>query len=249
MGMTGGVKWVMRVVWGYAIAVLAAGLVGIVYLRGESRDWSPGFSCPRWHSLPPLSTAFGGVVSARWATVSPATPTSADPTSLQRLVMPLSVAVCAGERAGRSCRMGDRWGEDPTLQMWTRWRRPILVVVGLLLAVGQWERVASGEPFVVATGIGLVCFWMTLLWLPIAPEEGRRTAADAWRDHGRRAALFHGFWVIVAIVWLTVAAFLYGARPANFVVPAIPAALLALSLLQVRRAEKTAAMYARLTNR
>lgn len=43
MGMTGGVKWVMRVVWGYAIAVLAAGLVGIVYLRGESRDWSPGF--------------------------------------------------------------------------------------------------------------------------------------------------------------------------------------------------------------
>jgi hypothetical protein len=124
-----------------------------------------------------------------------------------------------------------------------------LIFVGLLLALGQWERVTSGEPFVVATGIGLVCFWVTLLWLPIAPEPGRRTDADAWRGHGRRSALLHGFWVMVAIGWLALAAFLYGVRPANFVVPAIPAAFLASSLLQMRRAEKTAALYGRLPDR
>ena len=36
-------KWFVRLVWFYAIAVLAAGFVAIIYVRGDSRNWSPGF--------------------------------------------------------------------------------------------------------------------------------------------------------------------------------------------------------------
>lgn len=121
--------------------------------------------------------------------------------------------------------MEDRWGPDPTHQLWTRWRRPILIVLAVLLVGNQWERLTSGQPFAVATGIGAAGFWISLLFGPGAPPAEQRNEVDAWRRHGRRAAVVFGCWAVVAWVWLGMAAYLYSVGPINFLVPAVPTLL------------------------
>ena len=77
------------------------------------------------------------------------------------------------------------------------------------------------------------------------PPLERRTSADAWRESARSGAIFFGFWFAVACIWLATAALLSEVQPANFIVPAIPGALLVTNLLTLRGAEKFAALHAR----
>ena len=129
---------------------------------------------------------------------------------------------------------------------WDRWRRPLALVFAAVFAIGQWERLSSGEWFTIATGIGVVAFLASMLWRwPGPPPRDRRTSADAWRESARAGALFFGFWFVVACTWLATAALLYGVQPVNFIVPVIPGAVLAINLLTIRGADKAAALHAR----
>jgi hypothetical protein len=115
-----------------------------------------------------------------------------------------------------------------------------------LLAGGRWEQLTSGEPFVIVTAVGVIAFFVSLLWrIPGGPPRDRRADPEAWREHARGGAVFFGVWFVVACLWLGAAAVLYGVRPANFVVPAIPGSLSLLSLLTYRGADRAAALHAR----
>jgi len=128
---------------------------------------------------------------------------------------------------------------------WDRWRRPLAVVFAVVFAVSQWERLSSGEPFAIATAIGVVCFFASMLWRRPSPPRERRTSADAWRASARAGVIFFGFWFAVACIWLATAALLSELQPANFIVPLIPGVMLATNVLTLRGAEKFAALHAR----
>ena len=127
---------------------------------------------------------------------------------------------------------------------WDRWRRPLAVVVAAVFALSQWERLSSGEPFAIATAVGAICFFASMLWRRPTPPVDRRTSADAWRESARAGVIFFSFWFAVACIWLATAALLSEVRPANIIVPAIPGALLATNVLTFRGAEKVAALHA-----
>jgi hypothetical protein len=128
---------------------------------------------------------------------------------------------------------------------WDRWRRPLALVLALVFAATQWDRLSSGEPFAIATGIGVVCFLASMLWRRPTPPLELRASADAWRERARAGVLFFGAWFVVACIWLATAALFYEVEPVNFIVPVIPGALVATNLLTLRGAEKVAAMHAR----
>lgn len=136
--------------------------------------------------------------------------------------------------------MADRWGPDPTHQTWERWRRPVLVVVAAIFVVNQWDRFSSGEPFVIATGIGVAAFWISVVSVRLLPEHGRRTDPAAWRALARRRLALFGSWTAVALAWLAVTAALFSLRPVNLVVPALPALLLLSAWWTHRSADRFA---------
>ena len=136
--------------------------------------------------------------------------------------------------------MGDRWGADPTQQLWERWRRPVLITVAVVLILNQWERLASGRPFVIVTGVGIATFWISLLFTRTIPASEHRAEAEAWRAGARRGLRVFGLWTVVAVGWLVVAAVLYSLRPLNFVVPVIPALLAATQWWKYRNADRLA---------
>ena len=128
---------------------------------------------------------------------------------------------------------------------WERWRRPMAVVLALVFAVTQWDRLSSGEPFAIATGIGVVCFFASMLWRRPTPPPDLRTSADAWRKSARSGVLFFGAWFVVACIWLATAALLYEVQPGNLIVLVIPGALIATNLITLRGAEQVAAVHTR----
>ena len=144
--------------------------------------------------------------------------------------------------------MEDRWGPDPTSQMWERWRRPVLVFVAIVFIVNQWERFASGQPFVIVTGVGVAAFWISLIFTRSNPEPALRTDGEAWRTNAHRGLLVFGAWTVVALGWLLVAAVLYSVRPLNLVVPALPALLVALQWWKYRNADRLAELQQRAVN-
>lgn len=110
----------------------------------------------------------------------------------------------------------------------------------ILLAVGQWQRITSGEPFAIVTGLGLVGFWASLFLLTRYPPREERTSPAAWRRTSRRSALVFGIWALVAWAWLGAAAVLYSVKPINLLVPAIPTGLALLQLPTYFRADRIA---------
>ncbi len=144
--------------------------------------------------------------------------------------------------------MEDRWGPDPTNKMWERWRRPVLVFVAIVFIVNQWERFASGQTFVIVTGVGVAAFWISLIFTRSSPEPTRRTDGEAWRTNAQRGLWVFGLWTVVALSWLVVAASLYSIRPLNFVAPALPALLVALQSWKYRNADRLAELQQRATN-
>ena len=144
--------------------------------------------------------------------------------------------------------MEDRWGPDPTYQMWERWRRPVLVFVAIVFIANQWERFASGQPFVIVTGVGVAAFWISLLFTRSSPEPKHRTDGEAWRTNAQRGLLVFGLWTVVAVGWFLVAALLYSVRPLNLVVPALPALLVASQWWKYRHADRLAELQQRAVN-
>lgn len=142
----------------------------------------------------------------------------------------------------------DRWGPDPTHQLWDRWRRPVLVLGAVLFIGNQWERFASGHPFAIATGAGVAAFWITVLVVRSAPERDRRLEPEPWRTLGRRRLMIFGAWTLVASGWLGVAAALYSVRPVNFLGPAIPALLTATAWWTYSKADRLAELQRRASN-
>jgi hypothetical protein len=57
--------------------------------------------------------------------------------------------------------------------------------------------------------------------------------------------LFFGAWFAIACIWLATAALFYEVQPVNFIVPVVPAVLVATNLLTLRGAEKVAAVHGR----
>jgi hypothetical protein len=147
--------------------------------------------------------------------------------------------------AGRLRSVTGQPSGTPKGSAWDRWRRPVALTFALVFVVSQWERLSSGEPFTIATGIGVVCFFTSAMWRRPTPPRELRTSADAWRDSAKERSLFFGFWFAVACIWLATAALLYEVRPMNLIVPALPGVFLATSLVSIRGAEKFAALHAR----
>lgn len=138
----------------------------------------------------------------------------------------------------------------PARSSWGRWRWVAAPLGIVLLAGGRWEQLTSGEPFAILTAVGVIAFFVSLLWrIPGAPPRDRRADPEAWRAHARDGAVFFGVWFVVACLWLGAAAVLYEVRPANFFIPGIPASLTLLSLLRYRGADRAAALHARAETR
>lgn len=144
--------------------------------------------------------------------------------------------------------MDDRWGPDPTRRLWERWRRPVLIVLAVVFVINQADRLTSGRPFVIATGVGLAAFWISLLASRGAPAPERRTIAAAWRENARRRLLLFGFWTLAATAWLIVAGALYALHPANVVVVAFPALLLVAAWWTYATANRLAELHQRAVN-
>ena len=139
----------------------------------------------------------------------------------------------------------DQTGGASKEKSWDRWRRPLALVLALVFAATQWDRLSSGEPFAIATGIGVVCFFASMLWRRPTPPPELRTSADAWRERSRAGVLFFGAWFAIACIWLATAALFYEVQPVNLIVPVVPAALVVTNLLTLKGAEKVAATHAR----
>lgn len=137
--------------------------------------------------------------------------------------------------------MDERGGPDPTRALWERWRRPVLVVVALVFILNQWDRFASGRPFLIVTGAGVAAFWISVLFSRSAPEPARRTDAHAWRAVARRRLILFGSWSAVAAVWLAVAIVVYGVRPVAAVVLLAPSLLMVSAWWAHRQADRIAA--------
>ena len=131
-------------------------------------------------------------------------------------------------------------GRGGTYGSWTRWRRPLYAVGAVGLALGQWHRVSSGKPFVVATGIGVACFWVSLLFLVAPPTGADRADPDVWRRRARRSVQVFGAWTIVAWSWLGAAAWWHSVKPVNLLVPAIPTLLTLAQAWTYRNADRFA---------
>jgi hypothetical protein len=139
----------------------------------------------------------------------------------------------------------DQTAGASTAKSWDRWRRPLALVLALVFAATQWDRLSSGEPFAIATGIGVVCFLASMLWRRPTPPPELRASADAWRERARAGVWFFGVWFAVACIWLATAALFYEVQPLNFIVPVVPAVLAATNLLTLRGADNVAAMHGR----
>lgn len=124
----------------------------------------------------------------------------------------------------------------------------MLILGAVLFIANQWERLVSGHPLAVATGVVVAAFWITVLVVRNAPEHDQRTEPEPWRTLGRRRLIIFGAWTVVAFMWLAVSAALYSVRPVNFLAPAIPALLTAAAWWTYSKAERLAELQRRAVN-
>jgi hypothetical protein len=136
--------------------------------------------------------------------------------------------------------VSDRWGNDPLRTWWPRWRRPVLAVALVVIAIGQWDRLATGHPFNVITALGVIGFFAWLLFTPFSPPPEGRGDVEAWRQHSRRTCLGALAWTAAAVVWFVTGAMLYELRPQNFIILFWPVLLAAVSFWGWRKPERLA---------
>lgn len=125
----------------------------------------------------------------------------------------------------------------------------MLLVVAAFFVIARWDRLRSGEPFLVVTGVGVAAFWISVVFVRVVPGGDDRTDADAWRRLARQRMLLLGGWTAASVVWLATAAALYSIRPLNLVAVAIPALMLLSSWWTYRLADRLAETERRVSGR
>jgi hypothetical protein len=143
--------------------------------------------------------------------------------------------------------MSDRWGKDPTLQLWERWRRPVLVVVTLIFVAGRWRYFASGELLPILTGVGIAAYFVGVIWMRSAPPPEVRSEPTAWRRHFLTSATFHGTFFGLGCLWLALLAGSQDVPAKALVLPAIPGVLLVITLASLRLVPRIAAQHQRIS--
>jgi hypothetical protein len=132
--------------------------------------------------------------------------------------------------------------------LWARWRRPVLIVALVIIAIGQWDRLASGHPFNVVTALGVIGFFAWLLFTRFIPPPDQRGNVEAWRRHSRRTCLGALAWTGVAAAWLVLVAALYELQPASFLVLFWPVVLAVGAFVGWRRPDRNARAHRDMTD-